>query len=310
MGTVAVSLGYSSRVRFAAGLALALFAFVGAHVAREAARGSSTGKQDVVEPPYTPSASVAPFVSFGYREALADLLYIRLRGYFGNYRGTTGESIVSLGEATAALDPRFQHAYYFAANATTAAETGADQQAKLRAVGLLEKGISEFPDDWRMLHLAGQIYIQDLQSDDEGQRRAWRERGIQLIESAIRKPGAPVESAMWAAALRSRLGQKQRAIEGLRELLLTTSDEAARKRMIAALAKIEDADSAVVAAEVLEMRRKFEDEWKGTRPAVNASMYLLIGAPLKPGFDMTDLATGGRDLIIDTGQFEKLEPVE
>jgi hypothetical protein len=37
-------------------------------------------------------------------------------------------------------------------------------------------------------------------------------------------------------------------------------------------------------------------------------MYVLVGAPLTPGFDVTDLATGGHDLIGTTG-FERLEPL-
>lgn len=292
------------------GLLIAALALAGAHVARGAAVRAGNGGEEVVEAPYTPSAQVAPFLSLGYREAMADVFYVRLRGYFGGYRGTTGDGMASLGEAIVSLDPRFHSAYYYAANAMTIAESGVDQRTNLRAVALLERGVKEFPDDWKLPHLAGQIYIQDLESKDDAQQRAWKERGLQLIESAIRKPGAPMEAATWAAAVRSRLGQKQRAIAGLRELLLTSTNDAARKRMIDSLAKIEDADSTAIAAEVLEMRRQFEDEWKSLRPDLPATMYLLVGAPVRPGFDMTDLATGGRDLIVDTGQFENLPPVE
>lgn len=263
-----------------------------------------------VEAPYTPSASMAPFLSLGYREALADILYVRLRAYFGNFRGTKASAIAALGEAVVALDPKFVPIYNYAPNAITIAESGVDQAALLRSVALLEKGAEQFPDDWRLPYLAGQIYIQDLQTDDEEQRKAWRERGTLLVESAIRKPGAPLQAATWVAALRTRLGQHQRAVQGLRELLLVTPDGPARTRMIEALAKLEDADSTAIAAEVFEMRREFESLWKEERPAVNASMYLLIGPRLRPGFEMASLATGGRDLVVDSSEPEKLEPLE
>jgi hypothetical protein len=38
-------------------------------------------------------------------------------------------------------------------------------------------------------------------------------------------------------------------------------------------------------------------------------MYLLLGPPLSPRFDLADLATGGRDLV-GTQDIEQLEPVE
>lgn len=291
-------------------LIVAGLSFAGARLVRSQATAMRIEEQAVVEAPYTPSAEMAPLLAIGYREALADMLYVRLRVYFGGYYGTDAHEIAALGEAIAALDPRFQAVYNYAPNAITIAEKGVDQAAILRSVALLERGAEQFPDDWRLPYLAGQIYVQDLHTDDEAQGRAWRERGTLLIESAIRKPGAPVRTAMWAATLRTRLGQHQRAVDGLRELLLVTPNGPARTRMIEALAKLEDADSTAIAAEVFEMRREFESVWKEERPAVNASMYLLIGPRLRPGFEMASLATGGRDLVVDSSEPEKLEPLE
>jgi hypothetical protein len=268
-------------------------------------RGKS---DDVLEQPYTPSPAMAPLLSLGYREALADLLYVQLRVYFGGYQGTTSNAIVSSGEAIAALDPQFHPIYSYAANAASIAEQGADQASLLRAVALLERGIKQFPDDWKLAYLAGQMYIQDLRSEDEVQRRAWREHGTLLIESAIRKPGAPAQAAMWAASLRTRLGQQERAAQGLRELLLITPDGPARTRMIDALAKLQDADSADIAAEIFEMKRGFETAWKRERPFVPPTMYLLVGSRIQQGFEMAALATGGRELMVDSS--EPLEPVE
>jgi hypothetical protein len=38
-------------------------------------------------------------------------------------------------------------------------------------------------------------------------------------------------------------------------------------------------------------------------------MYILLGPRTQPGFDMTSLATGGRDLVT-TAPPEKLEPLD
>lgn len=274
------------------------------------ARVALTGldREAEVAPPFTPTPERAPLVSLGYREAAADVLFVRLRAYFGAYYGTKADAIASLGEAIIALDPRFHRAYEYSANAMTVVP-GADQTILERAVALLERGIAEFPKDWSLPMLAGQLYIQDLKTTDPAQRRAWDERGTLLVESAIRKPGAPQQLAIWAAHLRTKLGEHERAAQGIRELLLTTPNQRLRAALLQRLAEIEEADSAELAGEVLGARRAFERAWLSERPSVNASLYIVLGPLRPPGFDLADLAMGGRDLVIAEAP-EQLEPIE
>jgi hypothetical protein len=286
-------------------LLIAAIAFAVARVARTHAQHST---DDEVEAPYTPSAGAAPFVSLGYREALADVLYVRFRAYLGEYNGTRADSLAALGEAITTLDPRFVRVYDQAANAITVAERGATQDDLWRAIHLLERGMQEFPREWALPYLAGQIYLQDLKTDDATQRRDWDERGTLLVESALRKPGAPLTAAKWAAFLRTKLGQQQRAIDGLKELLVITNDESARKQLIESLEKLTKGNDELV-QEALEMRKQFVDAWRRERPTVPATMYLLIGARPTMTFDMADLATGGHD-IVGADYKEPLEPLE
>jgi hypothetical protein len=283
-----------------------LVALGGARLAREAAEAEAP--RLFADEPYAPAPDTAPLVTLGYRELAADLLFLRLKGYFGGSE-STANGIASLVEAIVALDPQFQRIYEWGAHAITLASRGVDNAAYLRALAVLDQGGRQFPDDWKLPYLAGEIYTQDLQTTDPAQRRAWDERGTLLTESAIRKPKAPIEAATWAATMRTRLGQHQRAVDGLREMLLTTSNETARVRLLAKLADLEHDAATALASEVMEARHRFESAWYAARPAVPASMYLLLGPPLSPGFDLADLATGGRDLV-GTEDVERLEPVE
>lgn len=294
-------------MKVAIAVLVAALSFTGARCARQLA--TKHKPEGLREAPYTPSPASAPFVSLGYREAFADMLYVRLREYFGDYHETTADGIASLAEAIVALDPKFHRVYDYAANATTMAASGVDQSALLRSVALLERGLAEFPKDWELPLLAGQIYIQDLKTTDQAQRHAWDERGVLLVESSIRKPGAPQKAAVWASHIRTKLGQHDRAVQGLRELLLVTNQPALRAQLLDRLAKLEEADSAEIASEVFSERAQFEQKWRAERPSVNASMYIQIGPRIQPGFEMTDLATGGRDLI-GSEVSERLEPVE
>lgn len=246
--------------------------------------------------PYAPSRVAAPIVTLGYREAAADLFFMRLTGYYGGPE-STAQGVSSLVEAVASLDPHFRKIYEWGARAMTSAPRGVDEATYLRAIRLLEEGSTVFPTDWRMPLLAGQMYFVDLTTQDPAQRRQWDEIGARLLESATRKPGAPADAAHAAAHLRTRLGQRQRAIDGLREMLLITSDLKARQHIISKLTELEKRDADAIALELLDARRSFETAWHAERPAVPPTMYVLIGRVDTPGFDLGDLAVGGRNVV-------------
>lgn len=282
----------ASALRFAG---VALVALIGARLLEGEARALRGGDAQA-ERPYAPSEGAAPFVALGYREAMADALSLRLRGYFGG-AGDDASASADLAEAILTLDPHYRRMYEYGARAITMADTGTGNGPTLRAIALLERGVRVLPDDWHLPYLAGQLYSLELETKDPALRRQWDERGALLIESAIRKPGASAEAATFAAHLRTKLGQHQAAVDGLREMLLVTRDEGARQRMIDKLAELEQQDASAIAAEVLGERQRFEREWKASRPGVPPTMYLLVGKPLPSAFDLGDLAVGGRDLI-------------
>jgi hypothetical protein len=284
----------------------AVLALGGAHFARETAWGMRP--EEHRDEPFAPSPAAAPFVSLGYRELGADVQWVRLLGYFGG-DDTTASGLADLVDSIVALDPRYERVYEYGARAITMAATGVDNAANLRAIAVLERGRQEFPDSWRIPYLAGQIYTQDLRTKDPAQRRAWDEKGLMLIEAAIRKPGAPVTDAMWAATMHSKLGQHEAAVKNLREMILLTADADARKRLIDRLAKLEDADADEIAGETYEQQHAFAAAWKRDRPSIPATMYVLLGPHGPAAFDPTDLATGGRDLV-GADQPERLEPLE
>ena len=284
---------------------VAAVALTGARGAREQAKQRAV--EQVSELPYAPSPSTAPIMTLGFRELAADLLFVRMAGYFGS-ADNDAAGIAGLAEAIVALDPQFRRAYEFGAIAMTAAKRGVDNSIHLRAIKLLESAGRVYPTDWRFPNLAGQIYMIDLQTDDPAQRRTWDESGQLLLESAARKPHAPAEAGVRAAFLQSRLGKKQRAVDSLRELLLITDDAGGRDRILAKLAEIADDDADEIAAELLEARKAFEAEARRERPALPLAMYLMIGPRPAPGFDLAELATGGAD-VIGSEPFERLEPI-
>lgn len=281
-----------------AGLGVSRVARVAATQARPA---------EVVNTPYSLSKQSAPILALGYRELVADLMFVRLMVYFGSAENR-GPAIATMAETITALDPQFARVYDFAAIAITSAAGGVDNPTRLRAIALLAEASRRFPMNWKYPMLAGQIYLVDLQTQDPAQRRDWDEKGAVLLETASRKPNAPASSALVAASLLTRFGQQQRAIDSLRELLLITSDDAARRNIIDQIAKLATENADEIGAELIGMRNAFEREWKRDRPTLPLTFFILLGPPPQPGFNLGELATGGRD-VIGTETFERLEPL-
>lgn len=244
--------------------------------------------------PFAPSVDAASISSLGYREVTADLLFFRLIGYFGGQ--PTPEGVAALVEAIAAIDPMYEKIYTFGGRAMVAIRGDIPRPIAERAVALLERGAARFPLDYKIPTLIAEILLTSITPTSVSDRRALNERAAGWIESAVTKPGAPAAIATLAATLRSRLGQRQRAVDNLRELMLITDDVDAKKALLEKLQELEHSNADEIAAELYEAKRAFERAWRDGRPAVSASMFVLIGTPTRPGFDLGDLATGGREL--------------
>ncbi len=87
-------LGYHVGVKLA--IAIAALGLATAHVAGALAK--SERPRDIADEPFAPSPAAAPFVALGNREVTADLLWMRLTGYFGNAENTCN-GVASLVEA-------------------------------------------------------------------------------------------------------------------------------------------------------------------------------------------------------------------
>jgi hypothetical protein len=288
-----------------------LFVAVGALASIVAAQGLRAAARDELGPepaaePFAPSPSAASILSLGYRELAADLLFFRLIGYFGG-KDAAPSGVAALVEAIATVDPYYEKIYTWGGRAMVATRGGGNEIAE-RAVRLLERGAAHFPSSAKIPKLAGEILLSDYEPANADERRLVQERAARFIESAVRKPYADASTATLAATLRTKLGQRLHAIDSLREMILITNDVGARQQLLDKLAELEARDGQALAAELLEARRGFDESWRRQRPAVPSSMFVLVGAPPRAGFDLVELATGGRDLVEFTSVVDPTDP--
>jgi hypothetical protein len=257
---------------------------------------------------FAPSPESAAYVSLGYRELVADLLWIRLVGYVGG-NDDRAEGSRALLEAIIALDPEFERVYGFIGAAMSGLTTEPSTDDLLAAIRLLEIGMQHFPASYRLPLVAGHIYTGELETDDPEQRKRWDLAGVLMFDRSTRVPGAPKTVATAAAHLRTKHGQREKAIEDLRELIVYTTDPGDRQLLVDKRAALSESSAADIDYELEVEARRFEQAWQTTRPELPPTQFLLVGPPLAPSFRLDDLAVD-RDLIGAEAVIEPLPPLE
>jgi hypothetical protein len=283
-------------MQVAAGLVVALLVAVAAHPLKQLAQAERSTWPEQQEYVILPPPEVAPVLAGGYKEAWADVTWVRALVYYGG--GRVGESQFSylsrFIDTILALDPKFHRVYEWAAYAVTykAAQATADEFAL--SIKYLERGIVEFPKDGDLFWLLGLRYWFDVPAQSKAHKRELRARGADMLERAMRTPNANPRWPTMLAEMRTVLGQRDRALRDLREMILTTDNKKARERMLAKYAGI--ARNLEIADELESAAVRFDTEHKRHLPYAPPDFYVQLGPRPDPVIDFAALATE-RDLI-------------
>ena len=235
----------------------------------------------VEERVFLPNPESARIAAAGYSELAADVVWARTLVYYGDgmMHGFTMQDVVPLVELVNALDPYFRRPYLWGGAATVFRQPQTSQEDYRASVAILERGLKVYPHDWEMAWTLGLRYFSDLKSDDAREQRELQEIGASYIERAMRQPNAPPDLPNLAAALRSQLGQHERALRELREMILTMEDGKARDKLIE---RYQQLSSASQAAALRSASEGFVAAWKRDLPFAPAELYVLVGAPPPP----------------------------
>ncbi len=201
---------------------------------REVAQQRSLANQRFEDLFYAPPPEWLPVLSFGYDEALADLMWIKGLVYFGEALGhKTGVAhVFRYVDSMLALDPYFFRVYRWA---TTAGiyKTQTTVEDLRRAAEYAEMGAARFPDSGEMAWEAGSTILFELVPylDDPGEKRRFRETAARYLEKAARLGAGPPWLALTTTKQLQALGQMDRALAHLEEIYLTTSDAELKRQL-------------------------------------------------------------------------------
>jgi tetratricopeptide (TPR) repeat protein len=176
-------------------------------------------------------APVLKRLSLGYDGLLADIYWTRAVQYFGfrHHNGTLNYDLLSpLLEITAHLDPQLVVAYEFGASFLAPAPPDGAGEPK-QAIQLMEYGIQNNPDNWKLYYDLGFIYYMNLkdypkaaQVFAQGAQRPNAHAFLRLLAAQMAQHAGEFATArlMWNATYQNTQDKfiQQNALEHLRAL--------------------------------------------------------------------------------------------
>lgn len=265
----------------------------------EALRGKEATLEEVL---YLPSAKTLKHLSLGYTGLLANIYWTRAVQYFGNkhvQRSTRYDLLDPLLEITTDLDPHLIVAYQDGSLFLSQKPPwGAGQPDK--AAALLEKGIRNNPEYWRMYFTLGFVHYLDRHDFKAAQK---------AFENGANVPGALPFMRVMAAKMAENAEDIGTAITLWQGVYETTKDKMVRDTAVKHLDSLR-ADAGIAE---LERRIKLYQEKTGTLPETWADMVragLLRGIPLDPSGTPYELKPDGSVQVRDPGKFPFLGQFE
>ncbi|HEY8431584.1 MAG TPA: hypothetical protein VIL20_24560 [Sandaracinaceae bacterium] len=251
---------------------------------------------------YLPPPGALRYLSLGWDEALADLIWLRALVYFGDELVHQGQvrHVFDYTEAMLALDPRFAAVYRWVGMAALYRPVAVPVEDMERAIAIMERGARLFPNDGRLAWDLGATLVFELAPhlEDPEEKDRVRERGLPHLQRAVRLGAAPPWAALTNASLLSHLGRTEQAARHLEEMYLAIDDEQTRARIaerIRTLRARAEAEAFVAAM------RELEERHRESFPYVSPSLFLLLGdrppvdlvAPVRDGLPRSLARDGG-----------------
>lgn len=261
----------------------------------QALRGGQATLEEVL---YLPSGKTLKRLSLGYSSLLADIYWTRAVQYFGRkhiQESTRYDLLAPLLQITTDLDPHLIVAYQDGSVFLSERPPwGAGEPNK--AVDLLEKGIRNNPEYWRMYFTLGFVHYMDRHD-------------YKAAEQAFRKGSEIPRALPWMKVMAARMAEKGKDAGTAMALWQTIYGEAHDKELKnTALLHI---NSLRADADLNELQRRVQiyHEKTGFLPSEWTDLVhvgLLQGIPVDPTGTPYKLMAGGKVDVQDPGKFKFL----
>ena len=245
-----------------------------AHDRIETRRDAFPADVDVL---YVPQPQYLAPMSVGYREALADLIWIRALIFSGAHIG--GNDLESIGryvDAVSGLAPKFERVYRW--GGVTAIYGGSPTVTRAmvdQSIAIYRRGLQHHPESHQLLYALGMILTHQVGSTPgytEQEREALAEEGVEYIKRAAAYGADPLVR-QYAATLVADRSAGPLAVQFLQRELAQADDEDYRRMLRKRLSELGGTQSV---ARVETIRDDFAAELTAQAPYVPDGVYAVI----------------------------------
>lgn len=229
-----------------------------------------------VDVSYVPPPQYLKPMSLGYREALADLLWVRALIFTGDIvaRSDT-KAVARYTEAITGLAPRFERAYIWGGVTPVYSGGTIDRTAVDTAIAAYRAGVAEFPESHELLYPLGMLLLHQVPSTPgyaPSEVEALRDEGVDLIRKAAAFGADPLVR-QYAATLITEGAEDDLAIQFLEGQLAWVEDEDYRRLL---QTKIQRLRGSASIDRIQAIRERFQAERQRRRPYVPDPLFALI----------------------------------
>lgn len=232
---------------------------------------------------YLPPAERLGPMSLGYKEALADLIWLRAIIFAGS-RGNQdkGHWLARYVSTINHLAPTFRRPYLWGGVASIYTGKSIDRDMVDQAIAIMREGVERFPEDHELLFNLGMVLYRDyetLSDVDPEIVEAKKQEGVKLIRRAAAFGASPLIRRL-AASLEAKGSDDALEAEFLRRQLLLADDPALEKLL---KRKLSELDLGHQVKQLEQARTAFVEEHKKELPFVPMTLYAVLRRP-KPSF--------------------------
>lgn len=246
-----------------------------AHLAATAA--ATQTYEDVYYLPRDPR--VLRLMSLGFRETVADLLWMRALLYYADQLEDVGQAAYAMNyaESIVELDPDFAEVYHWAGLIPFYLRRASSLAMREQGAQLIVHGSDRMPSNPRLAwDAAATVQYELLASmpDDAPNRGEWERTAARLMMRAIRLGSAPDWLSISSASVLQRLGETERAIRFLEEMIATTRDPDTAASLASELSTLRhSADTIALQSLIREQQALHQADF----PYVSEATYMLLG---------------------------------
>lgn len=228
-------------------------------------------------------------MSLGYREALADLVWVRALVFAGQSLGQTDTTMVErYVEGITTLAPRFHRPYLWGGiTAIYGGSATIDRPMVERSARIYRAGLRRFPDSHQLLYALGMLLTHQVGSTSgytEAEKEARAAEGVELIRRAAAHGADPLVRR-YAATIITEHATSALAQQFLESQLASAEDEEHRRLLRRKLGALTSREAV---ARVEQTREAFDTEHQRVAPYVPDALYAVIrseGSPLSRNVD-------------------------